>query len=166
MMMKLKILLLMLFVISAVGMSALAEDQKVMSVLVKEAQLRAAPSPLGKIVTTAPYRTQVEVLEKQGAWMRVKTMEQGTEGWMHNSALTKKEFVLKAGEKDVKKIASGSELALAGKMFNKDVENKFKAEGADLNYAAIDKMEKRVVSQARIVGFVKQGDLFPEGGAQ
>lgn len=165
-MMRLKILVITMCVISVMGTSALAQEQKLMNVLVKEAQLRAAPSPLGKIVATVPYTTQVEVLEKQGAWIKVKTVETATEGWMHNSALTKREFTKKSGSKDVEQIASSSELALAGKMFNKDVENKFKAGGANLNYAAVDKMEKRVVSQARIVEFVKQGELFPEGGAQ
>lgn len=166
MLLKLKILVITLCVISVMGTSALAQEQRLMSVLVKEAQLRAAPSPLGKIVTTVPYTAQVEALEKQGAWIKVKTVEKSVEGWMHSSALTRREFTKGTGGKDVEQIASSSELALAGKMFNKDVENKFKADGTSLNYAAVDQMEKRVVSQARLVEFVKQGELFPEGGVQ
>jgi hypothetical protein len=163
---KLKMLFVMCVVISMVGMTVFAEEQKGMSVLVKEGHLRSAPSFLGKTVTIVPYTKQVEILEKKGAWIKVKTLEKGVEGWLHSSALTKKEVVLKAGEKDVDQIASSAELALAGKMFNKDVENKFKEQNTSVNYAAVDKMEKNVVSQKKLFVFFEQGELSPEGGSK
>jgi SH3-like domain-containing protein len=163
---KLKMLLVMCLVISLAEVATFAEEQKGMSVLVKEGHLRSAPSFLGKIVTTVAYTKQVEILEKKDAWIKVRTLENGVEGWLHSSALTKKEVVLKAGEKDVDQIASSAELALAGKMFNKDVEDKFKEQNASVNYAAVDKMEKNVVSQKKLVAFFEQGELSPEGGSK
>lgn len=144
----------------------LAQEPKLMSVLVKEAHLRAAPSPLGKIAATVPYTAQVEVLEDQGAWIRVKIVETGAEGWMHDSALTQRAFTQRAGDSDVAQIASSSELALAGKMFNEATERAFKSEGTRLNYAAIDAMEQRSVSRERLLEFVEQGNLLSEGGAE
>ena len=113
--------LVMWCVISLFALVGFARGQDLMSVQVKEAPLRSAPSFLGKIVAKVLYAKQVEVLEEQGVWNRVSVPDSRTEGWIHTSALTKKKIILTAGANDVQKVASSDEVALAGKGFNADV---------------------------------------------
>ena len=86
---------LILLVFLMFGATAIA--QRTMSVQVKESQLRATPSHLGKIVARATYGSQVMVLEERGAWKRVSLGSGKKQGWMHNTALTSKRIALRAG---------------------------------------------------------------------
>jgi hypothetical protein len=163
---KLKIVLLTCFLFYLFTFTAFAQEQRLMSVQVKEGQLRSAPSFLGKIVTTISYTKQVEVLEEKGAWMRVALPGTSTEGWMHSSALTKKKIILKPGVEDISQAASSDEVALAGKGFNAEVEEQFKSENSNVDYNAVDKMQKIVISQKQMQQFLKGGGLSPEGGSK
>ncbi|MEW5818479.1 MAG: SH3 domain-containing protein, partial [Spirochaetota bacterium] len=88
------------------------------------------------------------------------------DGWVHSSALTAKQIVLKAGDKDVQQSASSSEVALAGKGFNKEVEAEYK-EKNNIDYTWIDQMEKIVFPPDKLLAFLSEGGLKPvEGGAQ
>ncbi len=143
-----------------------AKVPKMMNVQVRKAQLRSAPSFLGKVVTTVSYTKQVEVVGEKGDWMNVAVPGTDAKGWIHTSALTKKTILLNAGEEDLKKAVTGDEVALAGKGFNQAVEEKFKKGNSDVNYAAVDKMETVIISQARMEQFLAAGDVFPEGGTK
>jgi hypothetical protein len=55
--------------------------------------------------------------------------------------------------------ASANEVALAGKGFNKEVENAYKA-GGSLNYADVDKTEAITVSPEELLKFVTEGRLI------
>ena len=155
--------------ILAVGLTALiafAAAQALRSVQVKEGHVRSGPSFLSTIIAKLPYGDQVQLLYEQGGWAKVSVAGKVPEGWMHCSALSEKQIVLKSGVRDVTQTASGDEVALAGKGFNADVEKEFKAKRKDVNYAYIDQMEKVVVPQPWIQEFVKVGALVPEGGAK
>lgn len=136
--------------------------QKLMSVQVKKGQLRATPSFLGKIMGNLSYGDQVEVLSEKGPWARVKKVNAKTGGWLHASALTTKKIILKPGAADVKKAASSDELALAGKGFNKQVENQFRAQNPNMDFTWVDRMEKMTVSDRQIQAFLKAGGLKAE----
>ncbi len=130
-----------------------------MSVQVKSGDLRSTPSFLGKILKKIPYATPVEVAGDQGDWIKVSGA--GTTGWMHQSALTKKKIVMKAGAADVDQYATSDELSLAGKGFNEEVEDAFKAQNADVDFGWIDRMEGFTVSQSEMVQFLKTGNVKP-----
>ena len=136
--------------------------QKLMSVQVKNGQLRANPSFLGKITGNLSYGDQVEILTEKGPWAKVRKVNAKAGGWLHASALTTKKIVLKPGAADVKKAASSDELALAGKGFNKQVENQFKAQNPNLDFTWVDRMEKMTVSDRQIQAFLKTGGLEAE----
>src|SRR4030065_2134148 len=89
-------LVVFLAALSFLYLSATAQTQKTMSVQVKETQLRATPSHLGKIVTRAPYGARVTIVEERGDWKRVSYGN--SRGWLHTSAVTSKRIVLKAGQ--------------------------------------------------------------------
>ncbi len=134
---------------------------RVMSVQVRQGQLRQKPHFLSRIVATLPYAARVSVEAKDGPWYEVTTPD-GRRGWIHLSALSKKRIVLKSGREDVAVEASGEELALAGKGFNKQVEDEFRAGRAGYNYAWVNRAEKNFgVSPADAAAFVEAGGLKP-----
>lgn len=147
-------------------LAAASASAATMSVQVKTGQIRATPSFLGTIVAPVAYGDRVDVVSEQGEWMKVSTA-QGKEGWIHNSALTKKRIVLQAGGKDVAGAASSDELALAGKGFNSEVEGEFKAANKDIDFTWVDRMEKWKVDIKEMQKFLQQGDVTPaEGGGR
>ena len=59
-------------------------DSAMMSVQVKEAQLRSTPSFLGSIVGPVSYGERVQTMQKQGDWVDVKSSK-NLRGWIHQS---------------------------------------------------------------------------------
>ena len=138
-----------------------------MSVQVKQGQVRATPSFLGKVVVTLAYGDRVETLEEKDGWIRIVPPGKKAQGWMHSSALSQKRIVLKAGTKEADVAASTGELALAGKGFNADVEAAFKAGNRDIDFTWIDRMQNMNVPPGKILAFVQEGKLIPaEGGGR
>jgi len=146
-------------------MNGTAAGQKVMSVQVKESQLRATPSHLGKIVAKVSYGDRVSVSEERGDWKKV-SLDRKTQGWIHNSALTGKQIALKAGQAKTGSSVSQSKIALAGKGFSKEVEAQYRQGNKSLDYAWINRMEAIKVSPRQMEDFVAAGQLTPgtEGG--
>ena len=164
-MIKQKISLVMLLLICLTALAAFAAGQKMMSVQVNKAVVRVTPSFLGGIVTQLSYGDRVYVLEEKESWTRVGLSWNAVKGWIHSSALTPKKIVLKAGTEDVEVAASSEEIALAGKGFNQQVESEFEAKNSNLDFTWIDKMEKFVVSQRQMKQFLREGELYYEGGS-
>jgi hypothetical protein len=138
--------------------------QKIMSIQVKNGDVRSSPSFLGKIVAQLKYGDQVVVQNVKGPWVLIDRPEGSTDGWMHSSALSVKKIVLNPGPSDVEQAASSDEITLAGKGFNQQVENDFKSKNPQVDFTWINKMEKMTVSQNQIQAFIKEGQLAPKGG--
>jgi uncharacterized protein YgiM (DUF1202 family) len=136
-----------------------------MSVIVKETQIRATPSYMGKILGTAKYGDRLEVLEKQSGWAKVSLPSGKGQGWVNLSALSTKRVALKAGDAAATGGASSGEVALAGKGFNKEVEAQYRSE-TQLDYTWIDRMEGYRVSPGEVQAFLRAGGLPAAGGAQ
>ncbi|MBC8424349.1 SH3 domain-containing protein [bacterium] len=135
---------------------------QMLSVQVREGQLRERPTFLGKVVATVEYGDRMEVVSTRGGWTKVRG--DGAEGWIHTSALTEKRVVLESGGRDVDTGASGEELALAGKGFNDEVEGEFRDGNPDVDYDWVDRMEEMVVSAEDAAEFLEYGDVEPAGG--
>ncbi len=155
-----RLILLSTFIIALAGIAIAAQ---LMSVQVRSGQLRGKPSYLGRLVTLLPYGDRVNLQAKEGEWRKITSVRQGKTGWMHISALTEQEIVLNPTNRDVESAAQSDELALAGKGFNKQVEENFKKQ-EKLDYAKVDEMEDFSVSQEDIQAFIKSGSL--KGGAR
>ena len=132
-----------------------------MSVQVKNGQLRSTPSFMGQLVGSVAYGTRVEVVQQQGAWMKVQDAQSRT-GWIHQSALTKQRISMSAGSGTAQTGASGEELALAGKGFNSDVEAEFKSKNKNIDFTWVDKMEKMKVTPQESAAFLKEGGVRPQ----
>jgi uncharacterized protein YgiM (DUF1202 family) len=143
---------------------AFAQSAKQMSVTVKETQVRATPSYMGRILAVLAYGDRVDVIAEQSGWARVR-LPSG-EGWVHLSALTTKQIVLQSGSQNVGSGASSGEVALAGKGFNQEVEDKYKQDN-NLDYTWVDRMGSYTVTPEQVLAFLEEGDLNTEiGGAQ
>jgi hypothetical protein len=134
----------------------------VMSVQVRDGQLRASPSFLGAVVGSVNYGDQVDVRQQQGDWMQVNY--KGQTCGLHNSALTTKNINIGGGGKNAQMKAWGKEVALAGKGFNDQVEAQYRKGHQNVNYVAVDQMERISITSQQMVAFVDQGGLKPETG--
>lgn len=132
-----------------------------LSIQVEEGQVRNKPSFLGEIVDKVVYGESVELVKEQGAWRMVNTLRKPG-GWIHESAVSESKVELVPGS-NVNEGASGKEIALAGKGFNADVEDAYKAGHQQMSFAWVDNMEKFTVNNADIEQFIKQGGLREAG---
>jgi len=132
------------------------------------AQVRSG-NPAWVSVRTAPVKTstwffagtrgnlqmgdQVSVLQINGNWAEVRsTANQSLTGWVSVGNLSHRLVVAEGSS------VTASEVALAGKGFNKEVEAAYQSEG-NLNYADVDRMESITVSQDDLLAFITEGRL-------
>lgn len=153
-------LLMLLFIFSTL-ISVSRGDE--LSVQVKSGKVRSRPSFLGKIIATLSYGDRVEIIREKGEWVLAQASG-SPQGWVHISALTDDFVALSSGSADVESVASGDELALAGKGFNSDVEAEFKNRNKDIDFTWINKMEKIIISPEQMEGFLKTGGIVVPGG--
>jgi SH3-like domain-containing protein len=120
--------------VSAGWVTAAGDDgPPVMSVQVREGQLREAPSFLAPVVARLPYAAPVELLAADDGWREVRPVDGEGSGWLHGSALTPRRLVLVADSRKLrKKIADQQELALAGRSFQDEVEAKYRKKKEEL----------------------------------
>jgi hypothetical protein len=103
---------------------------------------------------TVSYGDEMYVLQISGKWAEVRSSTNSSlTGWMASANITTKRVLPSTGS-----TTSASEVALAGKGFNQEVEDTYKA-GGSLNYADVDRTEAIVVSQDELFRFVTEGRL-------
>ncbi|MDD4356251.1 MAG: SH3 domain-containing protein [Smithellaceae bacterium] len=159
-------LIICLVLLGVLFLNTTAEAQKSMTVQVQEGQLRTTPSHFGKITAKTYYGDRVTVLEEKGDWKRVSVENGRGQGWMHDSALTSKQTVLRAGRSQAGTSVSHGEIALAGKGFSEEVEKEYRKNNTNLDYAWINRMETIRISSGQMENFIKDGRLVlrNEGG--
>ncbi len=130
-------------------------------VQVKSARLMDQPKLWGKPVATLSYGEEVSIMsDAAGGWFEVKNRA-GKSGYLHQSALTSSTIVLRSGAGAAAAASDGSDVVLAGKGFNSDVERQFAASGTAADFRAVDQVEQLKVAPTEIAHFIKQGRLAP-----
>ena len=142
--------------------ASMSHAASVMSVQIREGQLRERPSYLGAVVASVDYGERVDVQRQQGPWRYVASDDKA--GWIHESALTRQRIKLEAGEVDVAGAATQEEMALAGKGFSAEVEQEYRAQNVEIDFSWVDRMEKMGVSPERLTDFLRMGGVRPVGG--
>ena len=161
---RMRMCVVALFVMAAAA--AFADEPMTMRVNVKETQVRATPSYLGKILDVLSYEDPVLVLEILKGWARVSVAAKRVEGWINVSALSEKRVALKSGAGKVEQGASSGEMALAGKGFNSQVEAQYRQD-SKMDYTWVDRMGQLPVSPEQVAAFLTEGGLATApGGAQ
>jgi hypothetical protein len=143
----------------------LAAAADIVVVKIQSTAIRQAPKFFAPIVATVKAGDQLTKVSEANGWIQVKTMA-GASGWLHSGAVEKPKVGLLASSSAMKTQASSSEVALAGKGFNKQVEDSYKAKHAELNFAAVDKLLLVKATPAQVEDFLKRGKLNPFGGGR
>lgn len=151
-------ILIVLFLVGMHGISF----AKTMHVQVKEAKVRKTPSFLGGIIAKVKYATPVQVVSEKSSWIEIATSK--GKGWVHKSELSGEKIKMQTGDTSAATGADSDELALAGKGFSKEVEGSFKTGNPDMNYTAVNRMEKFDPGIQEIANFAREGGLSLEGG--
>ena len=107
----------------------------------------------GSVNPRLPYGTQVTVQQVSGAWVQVRSTSPAATGWTKTANLTTRRILPSSGTS-----ASAQEVALAGKGFNQEIENSYRAEG-NLNYADVDRVETIQVDMQELESFIIEGRL-------
>jgi hypothetical protein len=101
---------------------------------------------------TVNYADEVTVLQVSGNWAEVRAGN--VTGWIAVSNLSARRIVASA----TGSTATAAEVAQAGKGFNQEIENVYKADG-ELNYADVDITEQIVISDEDLLNFIIAGRL-------
>lgn len=132
---------------------------------IKSTSVRKDPKFTSAALAAIKAGDALEKLESQSGWVKVRT-QAGVVGWVHSTAVTGKRVRLTGTDKAMPTQASAGEIALAAKGFNKQVEDKYRAENPGLDFAAVDALEKLRPTAAEIEAFLKAGRLGEFGGAK
>lgn len=148
------------FFIAACFITPSVMAERIMAVQVKQSQIRATPSYLGKILARMSYGEKVSIISERAGWYKVKKMTvPAVVGWMNASSLANPRVVLKAGDKTVQGKTTTEEVALAGKGFNASIEKDYEKSKSNLDYTWVDKMEKISPTPEEVTAFLVEGNL-------
>lgn len=149
----------LLFALAAC-LSASAALAATVTVLVQETALRKRAQSYAPSVGTARLGQKYETSGLESGFYKTKA------GYIHSSAVTERKVRLGSAD-SVSGGTSTEEITLAGKGFNAQVEKAYgDKNGAEVNFSAVNAMERRSVSEAALFDFLRAGGLLPEGGAK
>ena len=149
-----KLLILLIFTVLATGvLFAQIKSGSAAWVSSKTAELKSSTGFFASVKGTLAMAAEVAVLKVDGNWAEVRSAANSSlSGWTALSNLSARKIVASGTG------ASASEVALAGKGFNQEVENSYKTEGK-LNYDDVDKTEAITVSRDDLYKFLTEGHL-------
>lgn len=145
----------------AVSLAAFAgTTPKEVSVTAKEGNVKVKADHMSKNVEVVVYGDKLKIVAKENDWFQVTTPS-GKTGWIHQSATTTKKIKLDKDAQVGDKSASNDEVALAGKGFNKQVEQAYVKDNPEVARAfqQVNQIEARKVPLAQLSAFIKQGKL-------
>ncbi|NDC39586.1 MAG: hypothetical protein EBZ48_16360 [Proteobacteria bacterium] len=127
-------------------------------VQVANAKLRESPKHWGKGILDLSYGTPVKVVSIEGGWVKAGSAN-GTVGYVHQSALTARKIAFAASAAGVQIRPDDSDVVLAGKGFSAEIESAYRDANKELNFEAVDQMEKLVPTDKELSLFVAEGKL-------
>lgn len=139
------------------GLFQLAAAAETIKVTTRENAVRGDCRFFAPVRLKVSLGDQLTVRGRKGDWYLVSA--RGVNGCIHKSAVESRTFA-SSGRKASTGGASSDEVSLAGKGFNPQVEAGYRKSGKDLNYAAVDEMERITVSEKNLESFVSQGGLI------
>lgn len=148
---------------AALAVFCLAAASDGLVVKIQTTQLRTTPQFFGPASAALKAGDRLTRISVSGAWVQVRTVS-GLTGWIHKSAVEVPRFALTASAGGTKTAATASEAALAGKGFGPQVEDNYKAEHAEADFAAVDRMLRLKVPASDLQAFLAKGKLGQGGG--
>jgi uncharacterized protein YgiM (DUF1202 family) len=153
-----RIILVTLLCLAAAGGVFAQKAGATMYVNVKNGTLKTSTGFFAGNAGSLAYGEQVTILAVNGKWSQVRSASRtSVSGWIASASLTTKRVTAQGtGTSTV----SDRERALAGKGFSEEVEKQYKIDNKNLNYAAVDSLEKVTVPQNDLLAFINEGHLF------
>jgi len=150
-----KVLMVLCLALFITGLAAAqASRGGTMYVATKTTALKSGTGFFASTRGTLNYGDRVTVLQVSGKFVEVRSATNASlTGWTPVANLSARQLV--SGNTGS---VTASEVALAGKGFNQEVENAYKAQG-ELNYADVDDVEKLSVSEDELRRFLEEGRL-------
>jgi SH3-like domain-containing protein len=143
-------------IVLAVGLAIGAAQ--ILVVKVQTTQLRNAPQFFGPALASLKVGDKLEKLGEANGWVQVRTAA-GTVGWIHSSAVGESSTTLASTGQPVRTQASANEVALAGRGFNQQVEDSYKAKHTELSFVWVDRMVQIKIAAAQLEDFLRRGHL-------
>lgn len=137
---------------------ALATPGDLVYLQVKASKLRQAPQHWADSVKDLSFGDELKEVSQQDGWLKVSTLE-GKIGYVHQTAVSPKRVVFKGQVSPENVAADASDIVLAGKGFNQDIEDQLSSTDQALNYQAVDQVEKVGVSPDELRSFMVEGNL-------
>ncbi|MCJ7613127.1 MAG: SH3 domain-containing protein [Candidatus Aminicenantes bacterium] len=134
-------------------------------VKVRSSALRSGPQFFASTVIALKAGDGLLLVSRQADWIQAKSSS-GQTGWIHQSAVEPKKIDILAWGQGTKTQATASEVAMAAKGFNKQVEDSYKAKNKNISFVWVDKMAQIAVTRADLQAFLKQGKLAASGGSK
>ncbi|MCL2211547.1 MAG: hypothetical protein FWB95_06470 [Treponema sp.] len=124
-------------------------------VSVKTISLKAGTGFFSGTKGTLNLGDQVTVIQISGKNVEVRSVRNTSlTGWTSSGNFTTKQIVTGTSS-----TATAKEVALAGKGFNQDVEQSYRNQQRNLNYADVDRVETITVSETDLKRFLDEGRL-------
>jgi hypothetical protein len=125
------------------------------------------PMPAFYASPTQPvsYGTLAVIQEVRGEWFKVTTALDKT-GWIHSTAVTGA-IESSSGDASASGSVTSDEIMLAGRGFNRDIEETYAGEHPELDFSVVDMMESSwKVSSDELYQFLLEGNLIEDMGTQ
>jgi uncharacterized protein YgiM (DUF1202 family) len=152
--MKKIFIILIMVLITAAFASAQVVTGGTLYVAVKTLNLKSSTGFFASNRGALNYGDRVTVIQVNGKYVEVRSVVNSSlTGWTPSANLSAKQII--SGNTNV---ASASEVALAGKGFNQEVEDSYKKTGT-MNYADVDRTETITVQETTLRRFLEEGRL-------
>ena len=134
-------------------------------VKVQTTYVRKEPKFYSSPIATLRAGESVTQISSQAGWFKVRTSK-GVEGWIHSNSVQGGKLTIAAMDKSLKTSATADEVALAGKGFNKQVEDAYKSRNKGMSFGEVDRMLRIKVTPDELRKFLMDGKLAEFGGAR
>jgi hypothetical protein len=151
------ILRILLTSLSLMLLSASVVFAETARILTKENALREQCRFFSPVKAKLQYADTVTLISKEGDWYRASF--RGSEGCIHKNAIEEKSFSLSGMSGTEKRSATNAEVALAGKGFTPQIEASYRRTHPDMNFRAVDLIERYAVPETDLLDFVSKGGL-------
>lgn len=151
---------LMFVLLAGLALPAGAAPSKGSTITVQTltAKLMKTPSFIGATSAKLVRGDQLTFEEAQKDWYKAST-KKGESGWINKTSIVEKAVALSTKPGGGTGGATADEVALAGRGFSKDVEEKYKSEHKDMDFSHVDAIEKLDVEGDDLAKFAADGKI-------
>ena len=150
-----KAIIVFCLVLFTAGLAAAQSAGSTMYVAVRTLNLKSSTGFFASTRGTLNYGDRITIIRVDGRNAEVRSAANSSlTGWTPLANLTSRQVVAGATS-----TASASEVALAGKGFNAEVEQSYRSQHQNINFDEVDRVETIIVNEADLLRFLQEGRL-------